>query len=734
MSWVTEWWKGTAQPTIVPAAHPLMDSPERMDSLARAFANAIAFHPSTRFTGLGSQPSDALLLHEANGWADIAGRQIGNRLSSLTLEVVAVRMAGGKEQELVLPTHELADLLRYPGGTHSMSQMLSLLGQYLPHIGQGYWLKVGAPGPSGRVNSLHVMLPQRIEPMFESGRVAQYLVTDGNGRQAPVPADDVIRFWRPDPETLYTARGYLGPQSIMADATKFAAATLRAHYQSNGTPDIVLESKEGATVPPPPGSELALRFNEAWRQAYHRIDGGARGLPAILPIGVVAHVLDAADKGQLVVVLDAGRDQLLAAYGVPKSLVGQTDDTGLGRANAETNQFVFDQHAVKPLADLIADALTTQLARPLYGPSIRVRFAEFVTRDKDFELKREAQDLQLGVRVINEVRANRGEPPKPWGDLPKGTFADAPYTGEVASTTPSPDNAAALGGDATPPRARGPAARAAGVGAGSSPVVLAEWKRTQLRERQFVPRFDLAMRKVLRAQQRDVMAQLDKAGLNRSGGARALTDAEVLEIVRRSLGPQRWEAVFKAQTDPVRKASMLASGQQALDLIDIDATFQFTPRVVAILQAQGLSFRERVSATTLKTLSEEITTALAEGAAAGEGVSERAKRIEIAIGDGFDIRRSHSKTIARTEMGKATQKAQTEGYRQSGIVEQKQWNTSRDDAVRDSHQIDGQIVALDDEFVLEDGARASEPMADSLPAEDVINCRCFVTPVIGETP
>jgi hypothetical protein len=52
------------------------------------------------------------------------------------------------------------------------------------------------------------------------------------------------------------------------------------------------------------------------------------------------------------------------------------------------------------------------------------------------------------------------------------------------------------------------------------------------------------------------------------------------------------------------------------------------------------------------------------------------------------------------------------------------------DAVRDAHQIEGQVVPVTGTFTLADGVTARYPGDPGLPPEDRINCRCFLTPVI----
>jgi uncharacterized protein with gpF-like domain len=67
--------------------------------------------------------------------------------------------------------------------------------------------------------------------------------------------------------------------------------------------------------------------------------------------------------------------------------------------------------------------------------------------------------------------------------------------------------------------------------------------------------------------------------------------------------------------------------------------------------------------------------------------------------------------------------------RQVGITKQ-QWLTAHDEHVRPSHAAqDGDEVALDETF--KNGLRyPCDPLG---PPEEVINCRCTVVPVIGET-
>jgi phage portal protein BeeE len=710
------------------AAHPPSPPPERQ--LARAQAQPVEFHSATRYAGIGSnQPNAALLLQESIGWADMCARAIANRLASLDLEVVRRRVVRGKSEDAVEDAHPLMQLLDSPSPVHSKRAMLRLIGQHLLTVGDAQLLKIRGPGLE--VGELQVMLPSRVRPIAVGGRVVAFEVQDGHGKVTPIPADDVVRIWWADPETLLTGEGVLGPQASAADSVKFASETVRSRFQNNAIPDVVLLAGENSTAFTASERE---EFNAQWRDNYHKLSGAARGLPAMLPLGWTAEVLESKTAAEMVAILGFFKTQMLMAYGVPASILGEVVD--VNRAAAETNQYVFDLYTVTPIADAISDALTSQLARPMYGPDIRVRFKPFVASDKDYELRREAHDLDQKIRTVNEVRLERGATESKWGDLPVGTFADAPYTGDE----PEPigeDDPAALADDEDPVRdaPRNPRAREATGGAAhvlsraASPVVL-EWQRVLARERSFVPRFRDQYRAVLRAQERAVLEALTAIGLERA--AREPTVSAIVAAIRKTIEAARWAKLFELRTERVRKASTQSSGADAMKSVGSKDAFIFTERVKVSLDKQAKEFREQVSRTTVSRATSRVIAAMKESVAAGESLSERTKRIREAVGQGFEVRRNEAKTIARTEMLKATQRAQVEGYAQSGVVERKQWNTSRDDAVRDSHEIDGQQVGLDEDFTLTNGEQGSEPGAVTFSAESVINCRCFMTPVIEE--
>lgn len=685
---------------------PLSDWLRRKPAAARAFDPPVYFDGTYRsgLTHLG-QPSNDKLLSATVSWHAIAARAICDRIQSLEpIVLVRRRVADGTITEEELDTHMLKLLLDSPNPLFTRLQLLRITAHWLVTTGEAYWLKVQDRMRVTR--ELWPLSPANMELVVDpEEQIAGYVHTSA-GKQIRYERDEVVRFWSPDPENPFLGVGNLSPQAVAFDSSRFLDETMRDHFANDATPKVALVAGDAAVAPT---ADDKKRFETDWRQRYDSRRGSARGLPAILPTGFTPHEFSAfGGHVENVALMDHYRDQILMANGVPRSVLGDVVDAN--RAAAETNQYVFDRNTITPLTDLIADTLTVRLARD-FDAKLVVRFREFVADDKDYDLRIEAQDLATKVRSVNQVREDRGLDPVQWGDEPVGSIADVPYDPLTAGAQPlEPDQADALG-DADEAPEEEPRARSA-TRAYWSPR--GEWRRVLRRERLYTPRMQSALLSIFTEQKRATIAALEAEP---RGARSAMSDL---------FNPSAWRRLFRLRIEPIRRKAVLDTAAETMRGLGLSPeTFVFNAHVVRQLDAQGAALVTQVNETTRKRLAAQ----LAEAAAEGQSVSQMKARINGV----FAGRRANAVSIARTEMLKATQWAQLESFTQSGVVEKKMWNTSLDDAVRDSHQIDGEVRGLADSFGLADGELADAPGVGAggapLSAANAINCRCFVTPV-----
>jgi len=152
-------------------------------------------------------------------------------------------------------------------------------------------------------------------------------------------------------------------------------------------------------------------------------------------------------------------------------------------------------------------------------------------------------------------------------------------------------------------------------------------------------------------------------------------------------------------------------GVTSFDLLDVNISRAITTRVKF--------FSTQVN---------ETTAALLKGVEAGESIADIAARIDKI----FDFsEKFRSVRIAQTEVIGAANDGQLRAYLSSG-VEKKEWLSAKDERVRSSHQIDGQIVDATGTFTTNRGMRLLYPgdRSSGADAADVINCRCTILPII----
>ncbi len=89
-----------------------------------------------------------------------------------------------------------------------------------------------------------------------------------------------------------------------------------------------------------------------------------------------------------------------------------------------------------------------------------------------------------------------------------------------------------------------------------------------------------------------------------------------------------------------------------------------------------------------------------------------------------------AKRFALTETGIVAEQAQVETYRKNSVG-RKQWNATGNNT-RDSHlKLHGVIIDIDQKFNV-GGSPADHPLDESLPAAELVNCHCWLSPVVDE--
>lgn len=130
----------------------------------------------------------------------------------------------------------------------------------------------------------------------------------------------------------------------------------------------------------------------------------------------------------------------------------------------------------------------------------------------------------------------------------------------------------------------------------------------------------------------------------------------------------------------------------------------------------------------------DIQKEIKQGLRDGDTYSTMTRRLRKRVESDRDHR---IRTIVRTEAHKVKAAAKEQSFdriEKSGVKFKEQWISSQDERVRSSHQeMDGVTVDRGEGFTLPGGYKCFGPGDPSLPASEVINCRCIKILVLDET-
>jgi HK97 family phage portal protein len=118
------------------------------------------------------------------------------------------------------------------------------------------------------------------------------------------------------------------------------------------------------------------------------------------------------------------RTRIFGAFKMQPIILGILEATKSGTSDAQIA--LFKSLAVDPIRRVITSRLNRKIIRRLFpGTDLRFEFNPIDRLDALVQSKIDAVDLEHQVRVVNEVRAQRGLSPMPYGDFPILPYTDA---------------------------------------------------------------------------------------------------------------------------------------------------------------------------------------------------------------------------------------------------------------------------------------------------------------------
>ena len=391
-------------------------------------------------------------------------------------------------------------------------------------------------------------------------------------------------------------------------------------------------------------------------------------------------------------------------FGVHKELLGDTDSSGLGRANIEAIEYLYAKYTIDPKFTRLDDKLAGLSHRYFGDLDVRVTHKSQIPKDLVSMLAENTAAVDKW-KTRNEIRRTQGLPDAPGGDVLYTSFSNIPV--EAQSAAPSP-----VAEPAAPTKSEHDHVHKASGGR------RAFFNTLDKIEVKGGKQYSNGLNALLKTQQKQVEALVDRhlaksmKSVDFDGTMFKLlfTDAEIevnllswlLNAFMRS-GEATLESLGKPDADFIM--------QQA----QRDSIFNSTDRLMR-------SFNEE---TLLK-----LQAQLAQGLQNSETVEQIKGRVESIYKDATGYR---SARIADTEIHKAVNNATAEVYKDEGYTTLV-WDAN-DDACEFCSAMDGTEAPIDQPFVREgasvngkDGGEYHNDYVDVKYADLHPKCHCRLVP------
>ena len=373
----------------------------------------------------GKEVDSVAAMNAYNGWVYACATVIGEELAKTKFRLFQINKNDDREE---IFSHELLDQLNRPNNYQTGWEMKFLLGVHLVMVGKAYLFLDGVTSENDKPTGLYPLLPQFVKPIM--GETVQDLIKGyeytlrPEKKQIYSPAQ-VLCVRQPSPLKPFDGLGVVAGIPGWVDSDNYATEFNRKFFENYAMVGGYLESSNYSS--PEMLDYMAKKFEELHagsKNAYKTVamPEGTKFTPAQRTQQEMDFTNSSKDM----------RDKIMAAFRVPKSVLGLTED--VNRANAEATDYIFATRTIKPKLDLITEFFNIYLV-PRYGENLVLGYVDPTPQNQLVEIEQDKSALaQQPYKTVNEVREEHGLPPISNGDAVMTDFSKSPL-GEAAKAT-----------------------------------------------------------------------------------------------------------------------------------------------------------------------------------------------------------------------------------------------------------------------------------------------------------
>lgn len=777
------------------------------------------------------------------GYVYTAVGAIAQEVASIDLHLYQVKFVRGQPKTTEIFEHEILSVLHYVNQLSTLYEIAEATQIYLELTGEAFWVVLKDAG--GKPSEFWLLRPDWVKIIPSKTDVIDHYVYHAGGvmtEKVDIPKENIIPFKYFNPLNPYRGKGPTQAAAMPFDILNFAQEYNRNFFFNSAIPSMVFSSENKIS------EAMIKRFLNQWQTTF----GGRSKSNKIAFLGngmkmdkasFASKELDFNEQMKTL------RDDVLAVYKVPKTVLGLTED--VNRANAQATTGAFMERVITPRMRRFVDTLNEFFVPMFTGDdnSVFLDFTDPAPEDVELKLKKYENARKYTWLTPNEIRMEENQEPLEGGD---DLFA--PLAGAGSATAIAPSNNQDGTGDGNSGDGNNNAGDNSGdnsggdsadQGDGTKPTkptadegkgirgLLIRMLGGEIKKQKYTPpaylmvekphkhmvkipvkRPDRLKREKLAASfvepltefigellKTDEYSKLKKGKVKVEGEDKAFKaikedqekpknsgwteeqktafwndfikkitkrenevedisqkifkEQEVLVLENLSEQLKSWRKVFGKKTvasDVVPTLEELSKmwvtlrqvlqdiyveqGDDTLEFLNSGANINITTEYASqYLHEYGGALIKEINTTTRDQLMKELV----EGFDKGEGIDKLTKRVNNVFDDADKVR---AEAIARSEVLKASNAATVEAYRQSGVVEAKEWLAERDGLTCPfCLELDGKVVSLNKNFADKgDTLHATDVNGNEVSLDvsltDVgeppvhTRCRCTVIPVL----
>ena len=636
--------------------------------------------------------------------------------------------------------HELLDLLYKVNPFTTLRQMIGVTQLCLDLIGSAYWLKIR--NKRGQVIELWLLRPDLVTYKSDGTEYISYYEYTGRGKTERFEVNDVIPFLNPNAKDMRNGQSKLQPAMDLVRSQIFSSQWNMNFFYREARPDAILNIKQRKQLDSKEKQEVRSEWNDNFQgpNRTHKI--------AVMQGDVDYKIIGENQKDMDFVNLDSSvRNNIMMALGVPKPILLPEEGN---KTTVEGAIYIFMSQTIEPNMQSIVDTLNEFLI-PDFDVTLYLDFTSPVPRDKTTESAILGNYVREGIMTRNEAREKLGLPPLEGGDEILVSAMLVPMGSGEKETEPEKGLKSLKVKEGVEEESE--TKRFYKAIRGKSKYFKAEEKRDELiqsiaksvidkmkdeeqkkitvkkytpelkqviwnkydkESAQIAKRFEIMFKKLEKDQEERINKYLFRE--------RKSKDYILKKDLSDSIDKYNWKkeiSIFIDVALPLHTKTIVDAAKDAATRIG--SVFDVNEEVRAYISKKTMKFAEEVNETT----KENLKNTLSQGIEEGETMEELKGRVEHT----FDVRKgAGARVVAMTETAASVNGGWLEAFKQSKIIEKKEWyhaGSSLND--RPEHiSISGEKVDLDNKF----SNGLMFPGDPNASPDETVNCKCIILEVV----